>query len=91
MTEVRTLFGHLSDTLHRNFYNDTRSPEEIEALQGDARRFIRVLREADKALPIDLEPPTNPSYRNQAFSILRIGGRRAPDRPDPRSANGRGG
>ncbi len=91
MPEARTLFGRLSDTSHRNFYNDTRSPEEIEALRGDMQRFIQVLREADKALPKDLEPPTNPAYRNQALAILRLDGRRAPGHSAPRKGrDGRG-
>lgn len=84
--DARTLFGHLSSTLHRNFYNDTRTPEEIEALRRDAREFLRVLREADKALPDDLEPPTNPGYRSQAFSILSVDGRSALPAPAARAS-----
>lgn len=61
----------------RNFYNDDESDEELRIGQERLRRLLAFLKEADKAIPADAEPPTDPDYRKRATAYLRKHYRRA--------------
>ena len=54
--EMGTLFRSV-DSMHTNFYNDTKTKAELQDGLADARDLLRLLEEADAALPPDLPPP----------------------------------
>ena len=74
---VGALFSDL-ESLHRNFYNDNLSAEQIDEGQETLRRFLLLLTQADKQVPAATQPPTDPRYREVAMAYLRKFHRRAP-------------
>ena len=66
------------ESLHRNFYNDDESESELRIGQERLARLLAFLKEADKTVPPNADPPTDPDYRKRAAAYLRKHYRRAP-------------
>ena len=59
--DIPRLFGYL-EGLHRNFYTDSFSLQEIEKRLPDADEFLRLLEAADGSVPQDAPAPDDPQY-----------------------------
>ena len=77
--EISLIFTAL-EMMHRNFYDDRLSPTQIATARRRLRRFLALFEEADKAIPDDVEPPTDRAYRRDAAAYLSKFHRRAPAR-----------
>ncbi len=71
------LFSDL-ESLHRNFYNDNLSAEQIGEAQETLRKFLLLLAKVDKQVPASTQPPTDSRYRDDAAAYLRKFHRPAP-------------
>ena len=69
------------ESLHRNFYNGDESESELRIGQERLARLLAFLKEADKTIPPNADPPTDPDYRKRAAAYLRKHYRRAPAAP----------
>ena len=61
---IADLYAVASDT-HQNFYEDRLQIEELEARLERITELIRLLDEADRALPSDLPMPDDRHYRRR--------------------------
>lgn len=59
--DIPWLFSHM-EGLHRNFYTDSFSLQEIEGRLPDADEFLRLLEAADRSVPQDAPAPDDPQY-----------------------------
>ena len=59
--DIPRLFGYL-ESLHRSFYADSFSLQEIEKRLPDADEFLRLLDAADRSVPADAPAPDDPQY-----------------------------
>ncbi len=59
--DIPRLFSYL-ESLHRSFYADSFSLQEIEKRLPDADEFLRLLESADRSVPVDAPAPNDPQY-----------------------------
>ena len=59
--DIPRLFSHM-EGLHRSFYADSFSLQEIEDRLPDADEFLRLLETADQSVPQDAPAPDDPQY-----------------------------
>ena len=59
--DIPRLFSHL-EGLHRSFYADSFSLQEIEERLPDADEFLRLLEAADRSVPEGAPAPDDPQY-----------------------------
>ncbi len=59
--DLPRLFSHL-EGLHRSFYADSFSLQEIEERLPDADEFLRLIEAADRSVPDDAPTPDDPQY-----------------------------
>ena len=59
--DLPRLFSHM-EGLHRSFYADSFSLQEIEERLPDADEFLRLLEAADRSVPADAPAPDDPQY-----------------------------
>ena len=59
--DIPRLFIHM-EGLHRSFYADSFSLQEIEDRLPDADEFLRLLETADQSVPQDAPAPDDPQY-----------------------------
>lgn len=74
---IGPLFSDL-ESLHRNFYDDRLSVQQIETARRRLSRFKTLLRDADGAVPDGAAPPDDPECERRARAYLRRRHRRAP-------------
>ena len=84
---IGPLFSDL-ESLHRNFYDDRLSVQQIETARRRLSRFKALLRDADGAIPDGVAPPDDPEYERRARAYLRKWHRRAPARPGASASGG---
>ena len=59
--DIPRLFSRM-ESLHRSFYADSFSLQEIEKRLPDADEFLRLIEAADRSVPADAPAPDDPQY-----------------------------
>ena len=67
---IGPLFSDASE-LHRNYSDDNLSPVQIRTGRKRLRRFLALMRKADKQVARDAPPPRDARYRERAMDYLQ--------------------